>query len=337
MMSDQAQSHLPYLSIVMPVFQEETTLRVVILQTAAVLRTQMITFEIVAVEDGSQDNSFEILRALQQEIGELRIVQHLYNRGYGSALRTGIRCARGEIVLLMDADGQHNPADIPAVLAHIPPYDMVVGFRTASYQGKWYRNFGNRFYNWFASWLTHFQIRDLTSGFRAMRRSVVLHFLPLYPTGFSASLTATMAFLKAGYNVKFVPIHVLPRLGGQSKVRVFRDGARFFSLLLRILMLYDPMRIFFPLSAIFGVLGLLAMAAGILDEHRFFFSNSSILFFFSAIFVFLNGLIANQNLTNQIRYFGDESVVIYDACDGKIAMDNKPLTEEAPGISQPND
>ena len=162
------------------------------------LKTAAVPYEIVAVDDGSKDHSFEILRALQRRFPQLRIVQHLHNRGYGSALRTGIRVARGEIVILMDADGQHTPADIPKLLENIPPYDLVVGFRTDAYQGAWYRNAGNRFYNRFASWLAKFDIKDLTSGFRAMRRTAVSHFLPLYPAGFSGFHDRHARIFKSG-------------------------------------------------------------------------------------------------------------------------------------------
>ena len=141
-----------YLSVVVPVYDEEKTAGPVLENTVEVLRSLGISFEIVAVDDGSKDGSVAALRAVQRKYPEqLRIVQHIYNRGYGSALRTGIRCAQGEIILLMDADGQHQAKEIPLLLQHIPPYDLVVGFRTREYQGVWYRNFGNRFYNWFAS------------------------------------------------------------------------------------------------------------------------------------------------------------------------------------------
>ena len=306
-------SFQPSVSLVMPIFNEETTVAQVIHNTVNTLRLESFTFEIVAVDDGSSDQSFAILRSLQEQYsGTLRIVQHIYNKGYGSALRTGIRCARGDVVVLMDADGQHDAKDVNRLVALIPPYDMVIGYRTANYQGHWYRNLGNRFYNRFASWLTGFEILDLTSGFRAMRRTAVSHFLPLYPSGFSASLTATMAFLKAGYNVKFVPVEVHPRRGGESKVNFIRDGQRFFSLILRMIMLYDPMRIFGPISALSLLLGAIAMIAGIIDERRFFFSNATILFFVGAVFIFLLGQIAGQVVNSRIAYFGDESVKIFE-------------------------
>jgi glycosyltransferase involved in cell wall biosynthesis len=303
----------PSISLVMPVFNEESTLAQVLHATVDTLRSEPFTFEIVAVDDGSSDGSFAILRSLQESYpGVLRVVQHIYNKGYGSALRTGIRCARGEVVVLMDADGQHDAKDVARLVALIPPYDMVVARRTESYQGHWYRNLGNRFYNRFASWLTNFPIEDLTSGFRAIRREAILHFLPLYPAGFSASLTATMAMLKAGYSVKFIPVEMRRRTGGQSKVNIFRDGSRYFTLMLRMVMLYDPMRLFTPLSALSVLLGVVAWVAGMLDEGRIFFSNVTIFFFFAAVFTFLMGLIASQLVSSRIYYHGDESIQVYD-------------------------
>jgi len=301
-----------YLSIVVPVYDEEKTAGPVLVDIIETVSSLGISFEVIAVDDGSKDGSLAVLQDVQRQHPQhLRIVQHIYNRGYGSALRTGIRCATGEVVLLMDADGQHQAKEIPILLQHVPPYDLVVGFRTREYQGVWYRNFGNRFYNAFASWLANFKIPDLTSGFRLMRRSAVLHFLHLYPTGFSASLTSTLVFLKAGYNVLFVPVEVQPRTGGKSKVNLLKDGSRFFELLLRMIMLYEPMRIFTPASLFLLVMGVLVMLAGIWDEMRIFVSNAAIFFYSSGIFVFLMGLIANQIVSGRIAYHGDETIREY--------------------------
>ena len=303
----------PKVSIVLPVYDEEKTIQAVICEIVETLSQASISYEIIAVEDGSKDESLPILRKLQSDHpGKLRIAQHTYNKGYGSALRTGIHVARGDIVVCMDADGQHNAVSIPQMLSMIPPYDMVIGFRTENYRGKWYRNLGNRFYNAFASWLSNFEILDLTSGFRAMRREAVSHFLPLYPAGFSASLTVTLAFLKAGYSITYIPVHVQERGGGKSKVSFLKDGGRFFILLLRMIMLYDPMRIFLPIGAGMLLLGALAWALGILHEGRLIFPNSAIFLFTTALLTVLLGLIANQLVNSRIHYYGDESVTIYD-------------------------
>jgi len=173
--------NIPQITVVIPVFQEQETVAQTISGIVEVLAARKASFEIMAVDDGSNDGSLECLQGLQQRYGCLRVAHHQYNRGYGAALRTGIRLARGEIVVCMDADGQHIPAEIPHLLDKIPPYDLVVGCRTENYRGPWYRNAGNRFYNIFSSWLAKTEVKDLTSGFRAMKRVAVTHFLPLYP------------------------------------------------------------------------------------------------------------------------------------------------------------
>ena len=177
-------------------------------------------------------------------------------------------------------------------------------------QGKWYRNLANRFYNLFASWLSESEVKDLTSGFRAMRRNTVLHFLPLFPSGFSASSTVTLAFLKAGYNVKFVPISVQPRVIGKSKIRLWNDGIRFLLIILRMIMLYDPLRIFLPVGSGLTILGIFAWIAGLLDERRLILPNSAIFLFISALLTWLLGLVAGQISSTRVYYHGDETIII---------------------------
>ena len=303
----------PKISVIVPVFQEQDTLGPTISGIVDVLTAEGVPFEIVAVDDGSGDRSLEILQQLQLQLGSLRVVHHLYNRGYGSALRTGIRVACGEIIVCMDADGQHSPGDIPLLLKNIPPYDLVVGHRTQDYRGPWYRNVGNRFYNVFASWLAKTEIADLTSGFRALRREAALHFLPLYPAGFSASATVTLAFLKAGYNVTFVPINAQPRRGGKSKVSFFKDGWRFLSVILRMILLYDPLRIFMPLAGILILLGILGWGLGIYAAGRLLIPNSTVLLFVFALMDILLGFLSSQIANGRIHYFGDETVEIYES------------------------
>jgi len=311
--------HTPQVSIVFPVYQEEITLEQCLREAAGVMQAGGFDFEIVAVDDGSRDRSLEILRGLQRSLPQLRVVHHLYNRGYGSALRTGIRVARGEVVVLMDADGQHTAEDIPLLLEHLPPYDLVVGYRTANYRGRWYRNFGNRVFNAFSSWLARFEIKDLTSGFRAMRRTAVEHFLSLYPSGFSASATSTLVFLKAGYNVMYVPVRVQPRRQGSSKVNLVKDSWRFLAIILRMIMLYDPMRIFMPLAGILSLLALTAWGLGIWVAGRLLIPNSSILLFLMALIAVLMGLLSSQIASTRIHYFGDESLVVYEGPNGDAA------------------
>jgi hypothetical protein len=210
----------------------------------------------------------------------------------------------------MDADGQHAPEDILELIKDIPPYDLVIGARTEDYRGGWHRGLANRFYNWFASWLSQFEVMDLTSGFRAMRRDAVTHFLPLFPTGFSAPTTTTLAFLKAGYNVKFQPIHVHVRQGGSSKISIWSDGYRFVMVILRMIMLYDPLRIFVPTGLILGILGILAGIAGIVQAQRLVIANSAIFLLLAGLVTWLLGLLASQIASTQVQYHGDETIII---------------------------
>jgi glycosyltransferase involved in cell wall biosynthesis len=296
-------------SVVIPVYEEPETIRELLPELVHLLREEIQSFEVVVVEDGSTDNTLSVLNELAQKFPDyIRVAKHLYNKGNGASLRTGISVARGEIVVTMDADGQHAPKDIFTLINLIPPYDLVIGARTESYEGSWYRGLANRFFNRFSSWLSRHEILDLTSGFRAMRRHQVLHFLPLFPSGFSAPTTTTMAFLKAGYNVAFTPIHVDQRMAGKSKISPWRDGYRFIIIILRMIMLFDPMRIFLPAGFILGFLGITAWIAGLIHAQRLVVPNSALLLFSSALITWLLGLISDQISSSRIQYHGDEHI-----------------------------
>jgi glycosyltransferase involved in cell wall biosynthesis len=297
-------------SVVLPIYQESHAIEALVPALIEVFSRMGRSFEIIAVDDGSKDETGRTLASLRsRHAGQLRVIQHMVNRGNGAALRSGIRAARGEYVVTMDADGQHSPGHIPALLAKMPPYDLVIGARTAAYAGPWYRNWANRVYNRFAGWLSQRKIEDLTSGFRAMRREVAVHFLPLFPEGFSAPTTTTLGFLKAGYSVAFVPVEVGQRTGGTSKIRLWRDGLRFFSLILRMIMIYDPLRIFIPTGVALAGLGTLAWVAGVVNAQRLVFPNSTIFLYTAALLVWLLGMVSDQVSSNRVHYFGDESLV----------------------------
>ena len=307
-MVDSAESL--QLSVVIPVFEEEATIGQLVAELVSSLSATSRSFEIVLVDDGSADRTLEALGQLRGQFPDtVRVVSHLKNRGNGAALRTGIRVGKGSVVVTMDADGQHSPADIAKLIARIPPYDLVIGARREGYRGALLRNLGNRFYNVFASWLTKTRIEDLTSGFRAMRRAAVDHFLPIFPEGFSAPTTTTMAFLKAGYNVAFVPISVRQRVAGKSKIHLWQDGARFVTIILRMIMLYDPLRIFLPAGAFLGALGMAAWAAGIWNAGRLVVPNSAVFLFSAGLMTWLLGFISDQISSTRVQYHGDETLV----------------------------
>jgi glycosyltransferase involved in cell wall biosynthesis len=226
-----------------------------------------------------------------------RVVRHPYNKGNGASVKTGIREAAGPVVLLMDADGQHDPAEAMAVIAPVGQHDMVIGARRSADQ-TFVRAAGNAAFTALASWLTGRPIPDLTSGFRAARRDRLLDVIHLLPNGFSYPTTSCLAFLKAGLNVAFVPITARPRVG-RSKIRVMRDGVRFLLIILKIVTLYSPLKVFFPLSAASLATG---VAYGIWNVVRYDkIPMGSALLIQLGVVVFLFGLISEQIAAGQDR------------------------------------
>jgi glycosyltransferase involved in cell wall biosynthesis len=248
--------------------------------------------EVLVVDDGSKDQT-----AASAESAGARVVRHPYNKGNGAAVKTGIRSAKGEIVLLMDADGQHDPADIERVLAGMDVHDMVIGARASADQ-SWVRALGNGVFVRFASWLTGRPIPDLTSGFRAARRDLMMDIVHLLPNGFSYPTTSCLSFMKAGYNVGFVPITARKRQGS-SKIRVFRDGVKFLLLILKVTTLYSPLKVFFPVSALSMLLGV-AYGAWNVWAHGKIPMGAGLLIQL-AVVVFLFGLISEQIASGQER------------------------------------
>ena len=275
---------MPKVSIIIPAYNEAEVIGSVVESIRAVAGDD--DWEILVVDDGSSDETSE--RASRSGV---RVVRHPYNKGNGAAVKTGLREARGEMICLMDADGQHDPQEIPKLLAALQSYDLVIGTRTGRQSGGLLRWLGNFFYNRLASYLTNHAIYDLTSGFRATWRDKMLEFLPLFPNGFSYPVTSTMAFIKAGYNVGFIPITVSKRVG-QSKIRVFRDGLKFVLIAMRIIMLFSPMRIFLPISALLFAGGAgYALYTIITEVH---ITNTTVLLCSMSVVIFLIGLVSEQ-------------------------------------------
>lgn len=275
----------PYsLSIVIPAYNEGDAVGAVI-HKARALRPHA---EILVVDDGSRDNTSEAARA-----AGARVVRHPYNKGNGAAVKTGLRNATGDVVLLLDADGQHPPEDIERVLSGIGEYDLVVGARTRQSESAWIRDFGNAIFNNLATYLSGRKIPDLTSGFRAMKRDIVLDFIHLLPNLYSYPTTTTLAFIKAGYNVAFVPITA--RKGtGRSNTRIVRDGTRAIVIILRMITLFAPMKIFLPISIALFLLGVLYGIVNIFIWGMSRIPNGSVLLILSSLFIFLFGLISEQ-------------------------------------------
>jgi len=280
---------LDKISIILPAKNEEAGLS----RTLPRLREQMPDAEIVVVDDGSTDTT-----ALVASENGARVVASPYSMGNGAAIKRGARAASGTILVFMDADGQHDPADIQKLLAKLSQgYDMVVGARDSSGQASVHRGLANRFYNWLASRMTGFEVKDLTSGFRAVRADRFREFLHLLPNGFSYPTTSTMAFFRSAYPVAYVPIPVAKRVGNGSHIRPLKDGIRFLLIIFKIATLYSPLKLFVPVSMAFFVLGLVYYGYTFTTMHRF--TNMSTLLFSAAVIIFLIGLISEQitNLT----------------------------------------
>jgi glycosyltransferase involved in cell wall biosynthesis len=275
-------------SIVIPAFNEEQAISAVVTKLLALGPWH----EVLVVDDGSSDGTAR--SALQ---AGARVVRHPYNKGNGAAVKTGIREARGEVVVLMDGDGQHDPEDVPRLIASIGVHDMVIGARQSRDQSAT-RALGNWVFAALASLLTGRAIPDLTSGFRAARRDRLLDVLPLLPNGFSYPTTSCLAFLKAGYNVAFEPVRVRPRLG-TSKIRLLRDGVRFLLIILKIVTLYSPLKVFFPISAAAFALGA-AYGGWNVALHGKIPMGAALLIQLSVV-VFLFGLISEQIASTQER------------------------------------
>lgn len=248
--------------------------------------------EVIVVDDGSTDGTAERAGA-----AGARVVRHPYNKGNGAAVKTGIREAEGPVVLLMDADGQHAPEDAGALIAPVGVQDMVIGAR-ASQDQAWTRALGNAIFKAVASWLTGRPIPDLTSGFRAARRDRLVDILHLLPNGFSYPTTSCLAMLKAGHNVAFVPI-TARRRSGRSKIRALRDGTRFLLIIFKIVTLYSPLKIFFPVSATSLLLGCAYGAWNVVVHGKI--PMGAALLIQLAVVVFLFGLISEQIASAQER------------------------------------
>jgi glycosyltransferase involved in cell wall biosynthesis len=278
-------------SVLIPAYNEEDSIRGLLEE----VRAAGSWLEVVVVDDGSTDRTGEVAQA-----AGARVIRHPYNKGNGAAVKTAVREARGEFLLLMDADGQHSPEDIGKLLDRLDEYDLVVGARAFGSQANLARGVGNAALARFASFLVGFPIPDLTSGFRAARRNLLREFLHLFPNGFSYPTTSTLAFLKAGYNVTFASINGRKRSAdSQSKMHPWREGVRFVVIIMRMVTLFSPLRIFFPTSALFFLLGFGYLVYTIATEMHV--TNTSVLLITASAVLFLFGLLSEQIATATFR------------------------------------
>ncbi|MEJ2762109.1 MAG: glycosyltransferase family 2 protein [Gammaproteobacteria bacterium] len=271
------------LSIILPARNEAATLETLLPE----IESLHPEAEIIVVNDGSTDATAEIAGR-----HNVRVISHPYSMGNGAAIKNGARAASGEVLLFMDADGQHSPSDIGRLLEKMEQgYDMVVGARSVGAHANRWRMFANLFYNKLATWITSHDVADLTSGFRVVEADKFREFLYLFPNGFSCPTTSTMAFFRAGYRIAYVPVDVSRRTG-KSHIRPLQDGVRFLLIIFRIGTLYTPLKFFFPISLMFFLTGIAYYIYTFLTQGRF--TNMSALLLTTSILVFLIGLVSEQ-------------------------------------------
>lgn len=281
-------------SVVMPSYNEEAVIGSIIQRTSAIETVD----EIIVVDDGSKDRTAEIA----QSFPKVRLVRHPYNIGNGAAVKSGIRQAKGDIIVLMDADGQHPPEEIPNLLKHLGEYEMVVGARNADSEAQLHRSIANNVFNVYASYIVGYPVPDLTSGFRAIRAHIAKSFLYLLPNGYSYPTTLTICLFRAGYPVYYQPFKSPARVG-KSKIRPFRDGWRFLLTLTRLAIFFVPLKIFLPLSLLFILSGGGYTIGSLLFSRRF--SGFGGLVTMIGVLIFVLGLVSEQIAL--LRYVNTES------------------------------
>ena len=281
------------ISVIIPAYNEAQTIGDVVRK----IRSLYPAFEIIVVDDGSKDNTV----AVAGEAGAT-VYSHPYNIGNGAAIKSGIRIASGDIVVFMDGDGQHDPKDIARMIEYMPDYDMVVGARFISSQASIGRAIANKLYNVLASYAAKFKIQDLTSGFRAVKSDLARQFLYLLPNTYSYPTTLTLSALRSGRPLQYIPIEVKNRKTGKSNIGLFKDGVRFFMIIVKICTLYSPFRIFLPVSFATFLIGFCYYLYTFISWGRF--TNMSALLFTTSVIIFMMGLVSEQIC--QMRFDRDE-------------------------------
>jgi len=269
-------------SIIIPAYNEEHAIGKIIED----IKNLPEQFEILVIDDGSKDKTASIAESF-----DIRVIRHPMNKGYGAALKTGIRNASGDYILIMDADGQHRVRDIYKLLEYIGPYDMVVGARTKKSKTTLHRRIAQFIMIGTAEYLSGQNIPDLNSGFRIMKKERALEYMNILPNGFSFTTTITLAILMNGYSVKYIPIEAETRIG-KSKIRPIKDGFNFILLIVRTVSLFNPLKVFLPISALLMTLGFIDLLYEVI--FNFNISSASLLLILSSIIIFFFGILADQ-------------------------------------------
>lgn len=280
-------------SIIIPAYNEAAVIADVVARVLAALRETPYTFEVIVADDGSTDET-----AAVAEAAGATVCRHPYNIGNGAAVKTGIRQAQGDILVMLDGDGQHPPEDIPRLLEKVGLYDMVVGARTTQSATDFHRDIANKIYNWFASYVCGRKIEDLTSGFRAIKGDIARSFVPLLPNTFSYPTTITLATVRSGYSLAYEPITAVRRVG-KSKIKLLRDGSRFLMIILKIATLFSPFKVFIPVSILMFLTGLGYGLFKILFLNSRYGPTSAMLMTVSVV-IFMVGLVSEQ--VAQLRF-----------------------------------
>ncbi len=284
---------MPDISVIIPAYREEAVISGVITDIRRVMDTTGHRYEIIVIDDGSDDET-----AAKAEKAGARLITHPYNIGNGAAVKTGIRNAKGKILVTLDGDGQHSPEDIPRLLEKMDSYDMAVGARTGDSEASLHRTMANRIYNRFATYMCKRRIEDLTSGFRAIKRDIARQFVSLLPNTFSYPTTITMAVVRSGYSLAYVPIKTTRRTG-KSKINPVKDGSRFLLIIIKIATLFSPMRVFLPVSVIMFLAGLTWGLFKIIFLGGQYGPTSAMLMTVSVV-IFMVGLVSEQ--VAQLRF-----------------------------------
>ena len=288
----------PIVSVIVPAYDEAQVIGDVINRIHEVMGKLGIAYEIIVIDDGSQDET-----AKRAHEAGARVISHPYNIGNGAAIKTGIRNARGDVLVMLDGDGQHAPEDIPRLFEKLESYEMVVGARVRGSDTALHRDLANQVYNWFATYVAGYKIEDLTSGFRAIKTDVARAFAYLLPNTFSYPTTITLATVRSGRSLTYVPIKTVRRLG-KSKINLFRDGARFFLLILKIATFFSPFKVFLPASLFLFLLGFGYGLFKVLVLGTRYGPTSAMLMTVSVV-VFMVGLVSEQ--VAQLRFDRSET------------------------------
>jgi len=281
------------ISIIVPAYNEEDAIRFSLEKFIAGGYHEK--YEVIYINDGSTDRTKEIIQEYP-----VKLYNHNVNKGYGAALKTGIRKSTGDKVVILDSDGQHDPVYLEKLIHMLDEYDMVIGERDDdSFQVK-RRQSGKRLIKRLGEFLVEQKLPDYNSGFRGFDRNLILEMLHMMPNGFSLSTTSTLAFLKEGYTIGTFPISVSERIGRKSNVKMVKDGSKTILLLFRIIMLFNPLKIFFPMSLVLTFMGLVWGVAGYFISGRL--PNSAVLIMVFGMIMFFIGLLADQvAMLNRIK------------------------------------